>query len=333
MKKILAALLVAPLALPFASALAAAPDYKVTHSIAVGGEARWDYLTVDSGAHRLYVSHGTQTEVIDTQSEKVIGTIAGTEGVHGIAIASDLGVGYTSNGKSNSVTVFDLATLKTRSTINVGTNPDAIVYVAASSRLITFNGRSKDATVIDAKTGAVTGTVAVGGKPEFAQVGSDGKVYFNGEDTSELEVLDPVALKIVRRSSLKPCDSPSGLAIDSQQRLYSVCDNKMMIVTGSDGKRAAQVAVGSGPDGVAWLDGLAFSANGVDGNVTIVGESTPGKFQPLATIPSAAGARTIAADAATHKLYLPTADLKPGTTGERRQGIPGTFRILVLERQ
>ncbi len=329
MKKIVAALL----ALPFASALAAAPDYKVTHSIAVGGEAHWDYLSVDSGAHRLYVSHGTQTEVIDTQSEKVIGTISGTEGVHGIAIASDLGVGYTSNGKANSVTVFDLATLKTRGTINVGTNPDSIVYVAASGRLITFNGRSKDATVIDAKAGAVIGTVAVGGKPEFAQIGSDGKVYFNVEDTGELAVLDPVTLKVVHRSTLKPCDSPSGLAIDGQQRLYSVCDNKMMIVSDASGKRAAQVAIGAGPDGVAWLDNLAFSANGVDGTVTVVGESAPGKFQPLATIPSAAGARTIAADSATHKLYLPTADLKPGQTGERRQGIPGTFRILVLERQ
>ncbi len=329
MKIIFAALLT----LPFASALAVTPDYKVTHSIAVGGEAHWDYLTVDSGAHRLYISHGTQTEVIDTQSEKVIGTIADTEGVHGIAIASDLGTGYTSNGKSNSVTVFDLATLKTRSTIKVGTNPDSIAYVAASARLVAFNGRSKDVTVIDAKTGTVIGTVAVGGKPEFVQVGSDGKVYFNVEDTSELAVLDPVALKIASRSTLKPCDSPSGLAIDSQQRLYSVCDNKMMVISGTDGKRLAQAAIGAGADGVAWLDGLAFSANGVDGTATIVGESAPGKFQALATIPTAAGARTIAADPATHKLYLPTADLKPGQTGERRQGIPGTFRILVLERQ
>ena len=332
MKHLVAALFALPCVVAAASA-AEAPVYKVTHGIAVGGEARWDYLTVDSAAHRLYVSHGTQTEVIDTQNEKVIGTIADTQGVHGIAIANDLGLGYISAGKSNSVAVFDLATLKVRDTIKVGTNPDAIVYVAASNRVITFNGKSKDATVIDAKAGKVIGTVAVGGKPEFAQVGGDGKVYFNVEDTSELAVLDPAALKIEHRSSLKPCDSPSGLAIDNQSHLYSVCDNKMMIVSTADGTRIAQAEVGSGPDGVAWLDGFAFSANGVDGTVSMVGESMPGKLKTVATIPSAHGARTIAADPATHKLYLPTADLKPGQNGERPQGVAGTFRILVLERQ
>lgn len=330
MKIALAALLALPLAGAMA-ATAASPAYKLTHSIAVGGEARWDYLTIDSAAHRLYVSHGTQTEVIDTQSEKVVGTIADTAGVHGIAIAGDLGLGYTSNGKSDSVTVFDLATLKVRSTIKVGTNPDAIVYT--NGRVITFNGRSKDATVIDAKTGTVLGTVPVGGKPEFAQVGRDGMVYFNIEDTSELAVLDPADLELERRRPLKPCDSPTGLAIDEQQRLYSVCDNKMMIVSDTKGKRVAQVAIGSGPDGVAWLDGMAFSANGADGNVTAAVENAPGKYQVAATIPTAAGARTIAADPATHKLYLPAADYKPGQAGEKRQGVPDTFRILVLERQ
>ncbi len=329
MKKILAAVL----ALPFAGALAAAPSYKVTHSIAVGGEARWDYVTLDSAAHRLYVSHGTQTEVIDLQSEKVIGTIADTEGVHGIAVASDLGLGFTSNGKSNSVTVFDLATLKTRSTIKVGTGPDAIVYAAEGNRVVTFNGRSKDATVIEAKSGTVAGTVAIGGRPEYAQTGGDGKIYLNVEDTGELAVLDPVALKVERRNSLKPCDGPSGLAMDGQQRVYSVCDNKMMIVSAGDGKRLAQVGIGAGPDGAAWLDGQVFSANGADGTITVVGEDASGKFQAQATIPTAAGARTIAADPATHKLYLPVADMKPAQAGERRQGIPGTFRILVLERQ
>lgn len=328
MNKILAALL----ALPCIGAFAAAPDYKVTHSIAVGGEAKWDYLTMDSAAHQLYVSHGTQTEVIDTQSEKVVGTIAGTEGVHGIAIASDLGLGFTSNGKSNSVTVFDLATLKVQGTIKVGTGPDAIAY--AGGRLVTFNGRSKDATVIDAKAGKVLGTVPVGGKPEYAQAGKDGMIYFNIEDTNELAVLDPDDMELEHHRSLKPCDGPSGLAIDDQQRLYSVCDNKMMIVSDTKGKRLAQVVIGSGPDGVAWMDGMAFSANGADGTITVAGESVPGKFQSLATITSALGARTIAADPATHKLYLPAADYKPGqAAGEKRQGIPDTFRILVLERQ
>ncbi|HEX7645186.1 MAG TPA: YncE family protein [Burkholderiaceae bacterium] len=337
MKIVLAALLALPLAAAMGNTLAAAPaaipSYKVTHSIAVGGEARWDYVALDSAAHRLYVSHGTQTEVIDLQSEKVIGTIADTEGVHGIAVASDLGLGFTSNGKSNSITVFDLATLKTRNTIKVGIGPDAIVYAAAGSRVVTFNGRSKDATVIDAKSGTVAGTVAIGGRPEYALAGRDGKVYLNVEDTGELAVLDPVALKIGHRNSLKPCDGPSGLAMDSNERLYSVCDNKMMIVSTGDGKRLAQVPIGAGPDGAVWLDGQAFSANGADGTITVAGEDASGQFQVQATIPTAPGARTIAADPVTHRLYLPVADYKPAQAGERRQGIPGTFRILVLERQ
>lgn len=322
--------------LPFAfslvaAAATAAPAYHLSSTIPIGGEARWDYVYVDSEQHRLYVSHGMQTEIIDTRTDKIVGTIHGTAGVHGIAVAGDLGLGYTSNGKDDSVTVFDLASLKTRNTIKVGGNPDAIIYVAQSRRVVTFNGRSKDATVIDAKTGDVLGTVAIGGKPEFAQVDKSGDIYFNIEDSAELAVLDPAALKLTHRYPLKPCESPTGLAIDEQQRLYSVCDNKMMVVTAHDGKAIAQVPIGSGPDGVAWLDGYAYSANGADGTISVVGAGADGKFQNLSTIAAAAGARTIAADPASHKLYLPTSDFKAGENGGRRQGIPDTFRILVLD--
>ncbi len=331
MKKIILALFSAPLfVLPLTVTAAPAPVFVLEKAIAIGGEARWDYLYADSAQHRLYVSHGTQTEVIDTQSDKIIGTIADTAGVHGIAIATQLGRGYTSNGKTDSVTVFDLATLKTLSIIKVGTNPDAIVYVPVSKLIVTFNGRSKDATVVDAQSEKVLGTVAIGNKPEFAQVDNSGKVVFNIEDSSELAVLDPVALKLTQRVSIKPCDSPTGLAIDDKQRLYSVCDNKMMVISAPDGKAIAQTSIGSGPDGVAWMDGYAFSANGADGNVSMVAETSPGKFKTVATIVTAAGARTIAADPATHKLYLPVSDFKPGVKGEKRQGLPDTFRVLVL---
>jgi YVTN family beta-propeller protein len=316
-----------------ASSAFAAPTYKLTAPIVIGGEARWDYITVDSAQHRLYVSHATQTEVIDTQTNKLIGTIADTAGVHGIAIAADLGLGFTSNGKDNSVTVFDLATLKTRNKIAVGTNPDAIVYEAKSHRVVTFNGRSKDASVIDAQSGKLLGTVAIGDKPEFAQINAAGNIYFNGENNGELNVLDPLKMTLTQRTTLKPCDSPSGLAIDNQQRLYSVCENKLMIVSAGDGKRLAQTAIGAGADGVAWLDGYAFSANGQDGNVTMVGESATGKFESLATIPTALSARTIAADPATHKLYLPAADFTPADSSGKRQGVAGSFRILILEKQ
>ena len=318
------------LALPLAAA-AAAPALKEVARIHVPGETRWDYLTVDSAAHRLYVSHATVTEVVDTSTDKLIGTIADTAGVHGIAIAADLGKGFISDGRANAITVFDLKTLGNLATIAVGTNPDAILYDPASRRVMTFNGKSQDVTIVDATSGQVVATVPVGGKPEFAQLGADGQVWFNVEDTNEMAALDPKAGKLVRRVPLAPCDSPSGLAIDDQQRLYAVCENHQMVVVSSDAKVLARPAIGAGPDGVAWMDGAAWSANGQDGTISVV-ETTSGRFETVATLRSAPGARTIAADPATHRLYLPTAELQPARQGERRTGVPGTFYILVLEK-
>jgi YVTN family beta-propeller protein len=320
------------LALPLV-AHAAAPSFKEVDRIHVGGEARWDYLTVDGAAHRLYVSHATQTEVIDTRTDKPIGTIADTAGVHGIAIAADLGLGFISDGKADAVTVFDLATLKTRATIAVGHNPDAILYDAATRRVMTFNGRSKDVTLIDAALGKVVATVPVGGKPEFAQAGANGLVWFNVEDTNEMAVLDPAQAKIVKRIALAPCDSPSGLAVDDRERHYAVCENGQMAVVAADGTILGRPAIGAGPDGVAWMDGAAFSANGKDGTITVVRETRPVHFDSTETIPSVPGARTIAADPAMHRLYLPAADLQPAVEGQRRAGVPGSFFVLVLEKR
>jgi len=311
----------------------AAPEYKIVDTIAIGGDAKWDYIYADSNAHRVYVSHGTKTEVIDTQTNKVIGTIANTMGVHGIAIAKELGVGFTSDGQTNSVSVFDLETFNVRSTIKVGTNPDAIIYDNATHKLMTFNGKSNDVTIVDAKTLKVVATTPVGGKPEFAAVGLNGLVYFNVEDTSELLTLSLKTNKITKRISLKPCEEPTGLAMDEQQQhIFSVCGNKMMMVVSLDGKIIAQPAIGNGSDGVAFMDGYAFSSNGADGTITVVGQ-VDGKFQTVAWIPTQLGARTIAADPATHRLYLPTADFLPAVAGERRQGIPTTFRVIVLQKQ
>jgi DNA-binding beta-propeller fold protein YncE len=318
------------LALPLA-ATAAPPALKEVARIHVPGETRWDYLTVDSAAHRLYVSHATATEVIDTATDRLIGTIADTAGVHGIAIASDLGKGFISDGRANAITVFDLKTLETTATIAVGTNPDAILYDPASRLVMTFNGKSQDVTIVDATSGRIVGTVPVGGKPEFAQLGANGQVWFNVEDTNEMAVLDPKAGRLVRRVPLAPCDSPSGLAIDDQQRLYAVCGNHQMVVVSRDAKVVARAAIGAGPDGVAWMDGAAWSANGQDGTISVV-ETTSGRFETVATLRSAPGARTIAADPATHRLYLPTAELQPAKEGERRAGVPGSFYILVLEK-
>lgn len=312
------------------SAMAATPSYTVVDRIAIGGEARWDFVHVDGRQHRLYVAHGTQTEVIDTQTDKWVGTIPGTTGVHGIATADELGLGFTSNGRDNSVTVFDLSTLKPRATIKVGDNPDAILYDPTTQRVITFNGRSKDATIIDAKQGEVVSTVALGGRPEMAGLAKDGAVYLNIEDTGEVAVLDPKTSKLTQRYSLKPCEGPTGLAVDSRQRVYSVCDNKLLVVTSPEGRQLGQAPIGSGPDGVVWLDDHAFASNGRDGTISVVGETASGGFEAVATIPTEPGARTIAADPATHRLYLPTADFKVAPDG-KRQGVAGTFRVLVLD--
>ncbi len=313
-----------------APVLAAGPDYRIIDTIKIGGAAKWDYLYMDSAAHRLYVAHATQTEVIDTVSDKVIGTIANTEGVHGIAIARDLGIGFTSNGISNTVGVFDLTTLNNRTSIPVGSKPDSIVYDPATHKVLAFNGKSGNVSIIDATTLKVVATLPVPGKPEFSVVAPDGNVYFNIEDAGLIGSIDLSTNKLKKTVSLKPCEEPTGLAVDDKFNLYSVCSNNLMTVTNSAGKLLGSAKIGSGPDGVAFLDGYALSANGDDGNLTAVSQ-VDGKFVPVATIPTQPGARTIAVDPATHRIYLPTADFSPASKGEKRQGLPDTFRVLVLQ--
>ncbi len=324
-----------------AAAFAAAPTYKVITKIKIGGGTRWDYSYVDSNNHRLYVSHGTQTEVIDTNTDKLVGTIMGTTGVHGIAIADDLGVGFTSDGGDNDVTVFDLKTLAVKTKIKTGQNPDSIIYEPTSHRVFTFNGRSSDSTAIDAKTLAViAAAIPLGGKPEFAQVDGKGHIYANIEDKNEIIEVDAKNALVAKRYSIAPCDSPSGLTFDLKKiNLYSVCDNKMMIVSDpATGKVLATPAIGAGPDGVAFDDGYAFSANGQDGTITMVGETSPGKFEAVATIQTQRLARTIAADQKAHKLYLPAAESGPPAVGkDGKQGknpsvVADSFEIIVVGR-
>ena len=326
------------LVLAVGAVFAAPPTYKVITKIKIGGGGRWDYAFVDSTNHRLYVSHGTQTEVIDTTTDKLVGTIPDTKGVHGIAVANDLGRGYTSDGTDNDVTVFDLKTLAVLSKVKTGQNPDAIIYEPVSKRVLTFNGRSSDATIFDAKTGnIVTASLPVGGKPEFAQVDGKGNVFVNIEDKNEVIVIDAKNAVVSRRYSIAPCDGPSGLAIDPKNRLYSVCGNKMMIVSDSaTGKVLATPATGAGTDGVAFDDGYAFSANGGDGTITMVGETTPGKFEVISTITTMRSARTIVADQKAHKLYLPAAEFTPGPEKDGKKGRPvavaDSFQIVVVGR-
>jgi len=317
-----------------AVAVAAPPAYKVVGNIKIGGANRTDYTFCDSVNHRLYVSHGTQTEVIDTATDKLIGNIPDTQGVHGIAIAADLGKGFTSNGTTNNVTVFDIATLKVTGKINTGQNPDSIIYEPVTHRVLTFNGKSNDFTLIDAKTGTVvSASVAVGGKPEFSQVDGKGHVFANIEDKNEVIEIDAKEGVVMKRYSIAPCDGPSGLAIDvAKNHLFSVCDKVMAISDPATGKVISTAVVGQDPDGVAFDDGYAFSANR-DGAITMVGETSPGKFGAVAKIPTKMGAKTISVDHQTHKLYLPAWDVGPAPAGGGRPTpVPESFGIVVVGR-
>jgi YVTN family beta-propeller protein len=321
-----------------AALMAAAPTYKVVGKIKVGGATRWDYVYVDSANHRLYASHMSQVEVIDTATDKLVGTIMGTNGVHGIAIAADLGRGFISDGGDNDVTVFDLKTLAVITKVKTGQNPDAIIYEPVTHRVFTFNGKSSDATAIDAKTGSVVAaSIPMGGKPEFAQVDGKGHIYVNNEDKNEITQVDAANALVAKRYSIAPCDSPSGLAIDPKGLLYSVCENKVMIVSDPvAGKVLANLPIGAGADGVAFDDGYAFSANGGDGTITMVGE-TGGKYEVVATIQTQRSARTIGSDRTAHKLYLPAAEIgAPAETKDGKKGrpamVPDSFMILVVGR-
>src|SRR5256712_9691169 len=227
--------------LAFASAAQLNAAYHVVRHIPIGGTGGWDYLTVDSAARRLYVSHSDRVEVVDIDHQKVVGTIPKTEGVHGIAIAPDLHRGFVSNGRAGTMTIFDLDKLTTIAEVKVtGDNPDAILYDPATKHVFTFNGRGKNSTVFDAD-GKVISTIPLGGKPEFA-VTDGGRIFVNIEDKSELVTIEAATLIVARRTSLAPCEEPSGLAIDRKHgRLFSVCDNHRMVVSAFDGKVVASV--------------------------------------------------------------------------------------------
>jgi DNA-binding beta-propeller fold protein YncE len=323
-----------------AVALAAAgPGYKVVKTYQVGGDGGWDYLTADAAARRLYISRATHVIVLDLDSGKTVGDIADTPGVHGIALAPDLGRGFVSNGREGTVSIFDLKTLATASKVKVGDNPDAILYDPATRRVFTFNGRSQDSTAIDAEKGTVLGTIKLGGKPEFAVTDGKGGVWVNIEDKSELVSIDPNKLEVRSKWPLAPCTEPSGLSMDKKNRLLFVgCDNKMMAVVNADtGKVLATPAIGDGVDATAFDDesGLAFASCG-EGVLTLVKEDSPGKFSVAENVPTQAGARTMALDSKTHNVFVVTAKFgpPPAATADnphpRRTILSDTFVVLVL---
>jgi len=322
-----------------AIASAAGPGYHVIDKLQLGGEGGWDYLTADGAAHRLYVSRGSHVMVLDLETGKVAGDIPGTLGVHGIALAPELNRGFTSNGRTDNVTIFALDTLKPIGEVKTGKNPDCILYDKASGRVFTFNGRSGDATAFNAATGVVDGTIPLGGKPEFARSQEDGKVYVNIEDKSEVVEIDSKKLTVLRRFPLAPCEEPSGQAIEAEHHhVYSGCHNKIMTVLDTvSGKVIASVPIGGGVDGNGYDPGtgLAFSSNG-EGTLTVAGESSPGKFVVAETVTTERGARTMAIDLTTHRIYLPTARFGPAPAPTEDQPHPrpaliaDSFVILVV---
>lgn len=328
MKKLMTVVLVA-------SAAFAAEGYHVLNKIKIGGTGGWDYVTVDSNAHRLYATHGTVVDVVDLDSGKPVGSIPQLHGVHGVALAPDMNKGFISNGQSNSVTVFDVKTLAKSGEPATGMNPDSICYEPKTQRVFTFNGRSNDSTAINAKTGEPLTTFPVGGKPEFCVADGAGKLYVNLEDKGAIVEIDAAKPAVVRTGSIAPCQEPSGLAMDSKDGvLFSVCDNKMMTVTDIKSlKVVAMPAIGANPDAAGFDPGagLAFSSNG-EGTLTIVKE-VDGKWQAVDTVQTERGARTMAVDPRTHRVYLLAAEYGPPQAGDKKGRpsiLPDSFHVLVV---
>ena len=316
------------------AAAPAASGYRVIKTLPVGGDEGWDYVSVDSNARRVYVSHGASVVVLDADSGAAVGKIVDTPGVHGIAIASDLGRGFTSNGRANTVTIFDLKTLAAVGTVKTGTNPDAIIYDPATKRVFTMNGRSQDATVINAADGTVVGTIALGGKPEFVVSDGKGSMFVNLEDKSELVQFDPRKLSVLHHWSLTPCEEPSGLAIDVKtRRLFAGCGNKMVAVVNADtGKVVATPAIGDGVDANAFdpETNYVFASNG-EGTLTVIHEDSADKYTVVENVPTKKTARTMGLDLKTHNIFLPAANFDPPAPGERRGKMkPGSFVVLLV---
>jgi DNA-binding beta-propeller fold protein YncE len=327
---------------PAPAAPAAKAEYHVVNRWKPGGEGGWDYLTVDPDAHRLYFGRYTRVQVLDLDSGKLLGEIPDTPGIHGVALAPGIGRGFTSNGRDSSVTIFDLKTLAVVSRVHIDArNPDAILYEPVTKRVFTMNAGSRTATAIDATSGSVIGNLELGGRPEFAVADRAGRVFVNLEDSSAVVSFDAKTLALGPRWPLAPGEGPSGLALDREhRRLFSVCGNEKMIVLDADrGTVLATLPIGKGVDAAAFDPGtsLVFSSNG-EGTLTVVREESADRFAVAETDSTQRGARTMALDPKTHRVYLATARFgePPAPTPERPHPrppmLPDSFEILVLER-
>ncbi len=304
----------------------AASNYRVVATYPVPGNGGWDYLTVDSPARKIYVSHGNQVDVLNADTGAIVGKIADTQGVHGIAIALPQGRGFTSNGKTDTSTVFDLKTLKVLSSVKTGKKPDFILFEPATSRVFTMNGDSADATAIDAATSEVVGRVALGGAPEAAVADETGMAYVNLEDKNSVVMFDARKLVVKNTWPLAPCEAPSSMAMDRKNsRLFIGCRNKLLAVVDSkNGHVITTLPVGDHVDATAFdvTSGNIYSSNG-DGTLTIVHQDSPDKYKVIQTVTTEPGAKTLALDSKTHKIFL--------SVGKRNT--PGSFKVLAVSNE
>jgi DNA-binding beta-propeller fold protein YncE len=330
----------ATLAVISLAAVCAAQNYHVTDHWKLGGQGGWDYLLSDDAAHRLYVTHNSRVEVVDTTTGKPIGAITGLKSTHGVALNPDGKIGYISDGAGNAIVVFNRADFSVQATVTAGTNPDGITFEPTTKTVWAFNGRSKNISVLDTTSNTVVATLPLPGKPEFPQADGHGSVFVNMEDQNEILKLDAASRKEVATWPLPGCDSPSGMAIDrDHHRLFSVCDGgKMAIVDYESGKVLGLAAIGDSPDAAGFdpKRELAFSSNGGDGTLTIVQAGKPG-FPVLQTVKTEKGARTMGFDTSTGRIYLVTAQFGPppaptdAMPHPRPSIVPDTFEILVVE--
>ena len=318
----------------------AAESYHLLKEIAVGGEGGWDYLSVDSASHRLYVTHATKVVVIDTLKDEVVGEVADTPGVHGFVAVPKLGRGFSTNGKENKASIVDLKTYQTIAKVDTGLNPDAILYEPGRGEVYTFDGRGQTATVFGAATGKLIVTVPVGGKPEFAQADpAAGRVYVNIEDKNEVVAIDTSTHQIVSHWPIAPGEEATGMAIDLvHHRLMLGCSNERVIIMDStNGRVVANIAAGKGIDAAEFDPGsqLVFASAGASGTVTIAHQDSPDSYSLVQTLVTERSARTMTLDPATHKIYLASAQFEApaaapaGGARPRPKMIPGTFKVLV----
>ncbi len=337
----LAALPGATLALLLGAGSAQAlPQYHLEQSVNLPGDGGWDYLTFEPAGERLFIARGSRVEVIDTQHLRHIGEIADTPGVHGIALAPELGRGYISAGTTSTIVVFDLKSLaRIKDIKSTGETPDSIVYDSATQRVFAFNGRGHNVTVIDAVGNEVAGTIALGAKPEEARADGTGRVYVNLEDRNSLAVIDARSLRVESVVALSGCEEPSGLALNAGARqAFAVCDNHVMVaVDTAAGRVLGSAPIGGSPDGAGYDASarLAFASCG-EGTLTVVTQEAGGAPRAVQSVATRRGARTMALDERHHRIYLVTADYgaTPAATPEhphpRPAILPGTFRLLVI---